>query len=92
MLLDLSSYESSVGCVSMCSPSLEAQIEAAGDGYGFDPYEPYNENVFDSCEENILDDCTYIFDYLNQVLGIDSSNLIIFGRSMGSGPTTFLAG
>jgi hypothetical protein len=71
VLLDLSAYESSVACGSMCTPSLEAQIQAAGDGYGFDPYEPYNEGVFDSCEENILDDSTYVYDYLNMMLGID---------------------
>ena len=57
----------------------------------FDPYEPYNECVFDSNEENILDDAEYIFDYLNQVLGIRKEDMIVFGRSMGSGPATHLA-
>ena len=30
----------------------------------YDPYEPYNQNVFESCEDNILDDSEYVFDYL----------------------------
>ena len=34
-------------------------------------HEPYNETVFDSNEENILDDALYVYDYLNMVLGIE---------------------
>lgn len=56
----------------------------------FDPYEPYNETVFESCEENILDDAEYIYDYYNKMLGIDEKDIIVFGRSMGSGPATHL--
>ena len=47
--------------------------------------------MFDSNEENILDDTEYLYDYLHQVLGIDQENIIIFGRSMGSGPATHIA-
>jgi hypothetical protein len=36
-----------------------------------DLYEPYNENVFESNEDNVLDDAEYVYDYLNQVLGIE---------------------
>lgn len=57
----------------------------------YDPYEPYNQNVFESCEDNILDDSEYIFDYLTQVIGIENKNIILFGRSMGSGPATHLS-
>jgi hypothetical protein len=34
-------------------------------------HEPYNENVFEANEENILDDAEYVYDYLNKVLGIE---------------------
>lgn len=54
-------------------------------------YEPFNETVFDSNEENILDDALYVYDYLNMVLGIEEKNIIIFGRSMGSGPASHVA-
>lgn len=54
-------------------------------------HESYNETVFDSNEENILDDALYVYDYLNMVLGIEEQNIIIFGRSMGSGPATHIA-
>lgn len=57
----------------------------------YDPYEPYNNNVFESCEENILDDAEYVYDYLTQVLGIEQKNIILFGRSMGSGPATHVS-
>ena len=39
-------------------------------------YEPFNETVFDSNEENILDDALYVYDYLNMVLGIEEKNII----------------
>lgn len=54
-------------------------------------HEPYNENVFEANEENILDDAEYVYDYLNKVLGIEEQNILIFGRSMGSGPATHVA-
>lgn len=54
-------------------------------------YEPYNETVFDSNEDNILDDAVYLYDYVNQVMGIEEKNIILFGRSMGSGPATHVA-
>lgn len=57
----------------------------------FDPYETYNNTVFESNEENVLDDAEYVYDYLSQVLGIEEKNLIIFGRSMGSGPATHVS-
>lgn len=39
----------------------------------------------------MLDDAEYVYDYLNQVLGIEEKNIIIFGRSMGSGPATHVS-
>ena len=54
-------------------------------------YEPYNHQVFESNEENILDDALYVYDYINKVLGVEEKNIIIFGRSMGSGPSTYIS-
>lgn len=68
-----------------------AQLVREANSSNFDPYEAYNEHVFESNEENILDDSVYIFDFLSKVLGIDKENMIVFGRSMGSGPATHLA-
>ena len=56
-----------------------------------DMYEPYNHSVFESNEENILDDALYVYDYINKVLGVEEENIIIFGRSMGSGPATHVS-
>mmetsp|Transcript_9693 Transcript_9693/g.14755 ORF Transcript_9693/g.14755 Transcript_9693/m.14755 type:complete len:270 (+) Transcript_9693:987-1796(+) len=72
-----------------CRPSYRAQLNE--EGVPIDPYEPYNETVFEANEENILDDATYIYDYVSQVLGIEDENIIIFGRSMGTGPATHVA-
>lgn len=67
----------------------ESDIEGEADGES--PYQRYNDYVFESNEENILDDSLYIYDYLNKVIGIEEKNIIIFGRSMGSGPATHVA-
>lgn len=37
------------------------------------------------------EDCEAIYDYLTLVCGVKEQDVIIFGRSMGSGPTSFLA-
>jgi len=49
------------------------------------------EGVFEANEDNVLDDALYIYDYLNKVLGIEEKNIMIFGRSLGSGPATYVA-
>lgn len=54
-------------------------------------YSSFGNDVFNTNEENVLDDAVYVYDYLNKVIGIDQKNLIIFGRSIGSGPATHLA-
>jgi len=54
-------------------------------------YSSFGNGVFNTNEENVLDDAVYVYDYLNKVIGIDQKNLIIFGRSIGSGPATHLA-
>ena len=77
-------------------PSSETISEDYMPEHEFDPkkdevYEPYRENVFESNEENILDDAVYIYDYITKVIGVEEKNIIIFGRSMGSGPATHVA-
>ena len=47
--------------------------------------------MFEANEDNILNDAVYVYDYVNQVLGVDQENIIVFGRSMGSGPATHVA-
>jgi len=42
-------------------------------------------------EEKMKEDSDSIYDYLTQVVGIKESDIILFGRSMGSGPTSYLA-
>ena len=51
-------------------------------------HEPYNENVFEANEDNVLNDALYVYDYINKVLGIEEKNIILFGRSMGTGTAT----
>ena len=42
-------------------------------------------------EEKMKEDADAIYDYLTQVCGIKESDIILWGRSMGSGPTSYLA-
>mmetsp|Transcript_21155 Transcript_21155/g.15478 ORF Transcript_21155/g.15478 Transcript_21155/m.15478 type:complete len:296 (-) Transcript_21155:39-926(-) len=42
-------------------------------------------------EPQMKDDAEIIFDYLTKVIGVREQDIILFGRSMGSGPATFLA-
>eukprot|EP00351_Strombidinopsis_sp_SopsisLIS2011_P005931 CAMPEP_0116873754 /NCGR_PEP_ID=MMETSP0463-20121206/5040_1 /TAXON_ID=181622 /ORGANISM="Strombidinopsis sp, Strain SopsisLIS2011" /LENGTH=131 /DNA_ID=CAMNT_0004516363 /DNA_START=1316 /DNA_END=1711 /DNA_ORIENTATION=- len=37
------------------------------------------------------EDADTIYDYLTQIIGVRESDIILFGRSMGSGPTSYLA-
>lgn len=53
-------------------------------GYGI--YRTHNSNA-DLIEEDSL----YVFDYLTEIVGYLSSNIIVFGRSIGSGPATYVA-
>ena len=38
-----------------------------------------------------MSDSEYIYDYVNKVLGVEEKNIIVFGRSMGSGPASHVA-
>lgn len=42
-------------------------------------------------EDQIKQDSVVIFDYLTQCVGINESDIILWGRSMGSGPTSYLS-
>ena len=42
-------------------------------------------------EEQIKEDSVTVYDYLTQCMGVDQKDIILFGRSMGSGPTSYLA-
>jgi fermentation-respiration switch protein FrsA (DUF1100 family) len=37
------------------------------------------------------EDSEVVFDYLTKVIGIRESDIVLFGRSLGSGPSTYLA-
>jgi len=50
-----------------------------------------NDNVFEANEANILKDALYVYDYINQVMGIEQKNIIVLGRSIGSGPAIHVA-
>jgi hypothetical protein len=42
-------------------------------------------------EEKIKADADTVYDYLTEVCGIREKDIILFGRSMGSGPSSYLA-
>ena len=42
-------------------------------------------------EEKMKEDADSVYDYLTQIVGVRESDVILFGRSMGSGPTSYLA-
>ena len=48
-------------------------------------------NIFEANEKNILMSALYVYDYVNKVIGIEEDNIILFGRSIGSGPATYVA-
>ena len=43
-------------------------------------------------EEKIKEDAEYVYKFCLQDMGIAEKDIILFGRSMGSGPASFLAG
>ena len=42
------------------------------------------------CEERIKEDADVIYNYLTSHVGLRDSDIILFGRSMGSGPAAYL--
>lgn len=53
-------------------------------GYGL--YKGHEPN-----ELQMQEDCETVYDYLTSVVGIEESNVILWGRSLGSGPCSYLA-
>lgn len=45
----------------------------------------------EASEAHIKEDSEIVYQYLTQIVGIKDSDIILFGRSMGSGPATHLA-
>lgn len=42
-------------------------------------------------ERGIKEDAVLIYDYLTTVAGLNEENIVLYGRSMGSGPSSYLA-
>lgn len=42
-------------------------------------------------EQTILEDADIVYDYLTTICGVNDSDIILFGRSIGTGPTSYLA-
>ena len=50
--------------------------------------------LYKSCKKKkkkMKEDAEIIFDYLTKIIKINENDIILFGRSMGSGPATYLA-
>jgi hypothetical protein len=58
-------------------------------GIGVFKGERYISRIAD--EKVIKEDALVIYDYLTTVVGLQEENIILFGRSMGSGPSSYLA-
>jgi len=54
-------------------------------------YGTYADNGSASAEK-VTEDAEYVYKFCIHDMGIDESDIIVFGRSMGSGPACFLAG
>lgn len=44
-----------------------------------------------TCEQIILEDAEIVYDYITTICGVRHSDIILFGRSIGTGPTSYLA-
>ena len=54
-------------------------------------YPGYGIYAGESNAKQIALDATNVYDYLTLVLGVPESSIILFGRSIGSGPATLVA-
>lgn len=41
-------------------------------------------------EQKIKDDADTVYDYISQIVGVKEKDIIIAGRSIGTGPTVYL--
>jgi hypothetical protein len=55
-------------------------------GYG----NPKIDN-FTPCEEYVYNDIDRVYEHLTETLKIDPKSIILYGRSLGSGPSCYLA-
>jgi acetyl esterase/lipase len=53
-------------------------------------YPGYSIYKADKNAETVLEDSVAVFDFLTETLKVDSENIIVFGRSIGSAPATYL--
>jgi fermentation-respiration switch protein FrsA (DUF1100 family) len=54
-------------------------------------YSGYGDSDGECSEENVYADVEAAYDYLKTELKVPPSSVILYGRSLGSGPTTYLA-
>lgn len=60
-------------------------------GIEYPGYSLYQNNGSASADK-ITEDAEYIYKFIVHDMGISENDIIIFGRSIGSGPASFLAG
>jgi pimeloyl-ACP methyl ester carboxylesterase len=54
-------------------------------------YPGYSVYIGEPNAEAILNDAEIVYDFLNMEVGVPQENILLFGRSIGSGPATYLA-
>jgi len=54
-------------------------------------YPGYSIYKEDKDSDKILEDSLTVFDFLINVLKVENSNIFVFGRSLGSGPSLYLS-
>lgn len=54
-------------------------------------YPGYSIYYEDKSAETVLSDSLFVFDYINKVLKFENKNIFVFGRSIGSGPSSYLS-
>lgn len=59
--------------------------------YEYTGYDISQPNFFDCCEQYIYNDADAAYNYLTSELQIPPDRIVVFGRSLGSGPACYLA-
>jgi len=87
-------FHGNAECLTLAGSQMESisnycNISVLGMEYpGYGQY----ENNGTATAEKISEDAEYVYKYVLHDMGIKESDIIVFGRSMGSGPACFLAG
>ena len=87
-------FHGNAECLTLAEPQMEAianycNLNVLGIEYpGYGIYEGNGT----ACEEKIKEDAEYVYKFCIHDMGIQEKDIIVFGRSMGSGPASFLAG